>query len=150
MNGECGQDLSPLINPFEHVLGIYSNTCICILCSHSGYVSYDNPVSDYWPEFAQNGKSHVTVRMLLSHQASACRVASTLGHVYSILHIVGEMSKQLNRHLRTYCEENVDQTDFAMCQCNVTKWGDISCVFGTILQLRWHFDGMNSGSYKTS
>jgi CubicO group peptidase (beta-lactamase class C family) len=30
---------------------------------------YDEPVSSYWPEFAQNGKERITVRQLLSHQA---------------------------------------------------------------------------------
>ena len=34
-----------------------------------GWVDYDAPVADYWPEFAQNGKAAVTVRQLLSHEA---------------------------------------------------------------------------------
>lgn len=38
--------------------------------AHSrGLYDYDERVSRYWPEFAQNGKSKVTVRQLLSHQA---------------------------------------------------------------------------------
>ncbi len=42
------------------------------LCAHmladKGLLDYDQKVSHYWPEFAQNGKENVTVRMLLHHQ----------------------------------------------------------------------------------
>lgn len=34
-----------------------------------GWLEYDVPVARYWPEFAQNGKSAVTVRQLLGHEA---------------------------------------------------------------------------------
>jgi len=34
-----------------------------------GLFDYDERVSGYWPEFAQQGKGQVTVRQLLSHQA---------------------------------------------------------------------------------
>src|SRR5688572_3471715 len=34
-----------------------------------GLLDYDRPVAAYWPEFAQNGKAHITVRQLLAHQA---------------------------------------------------------------------------------
>lgn len=34
-----------------------------------GWLDYDEPVSKYWPEFAQNGKEKITVRQLLAHQA---------------------------------------------------------------------------------
>src|ERR1051325_9616438 len=34
-----------------------------------GWLDYDAPVARYWPEFAQNGKEHVTVRQLLGHEA---------------------------------------------------------------------------------
>jgi CubicO group peptidase (beta-lactamase class C family) len=38
--------------------------------AHSrGWLDYDQPVSRYWPEFAQQGKERVTVRQLLAHQA---------------------------------------------------------------------------------
>ena len=38
--------------------------------AHSyGYIDYDEKVSTYWPEFAQNGKEDITVRQLLAHQA---------------------------------------------------------------------------------
>ena len=34
-----------------------------------GWLDYDKPVSDYWPEFARHGKASITVRQLLNHQA---------------------------------------------------------------------------------
>ena len=34
-----------------------------------GWLDYDERVSTYWPEFAQQGKEQVTVRQLLGHQA---------------------------------------------------------------------------------
>ena len=34
-----------------------------------GWIDYDAPVAEYWPEFAQHGKAAVTVRQLLSHEA---------------------------------------------------------------------------------
>jgi len=34
-----------------------------------GWLDYDVPVARYWPEFAQNGKSEITVRQLLGHEA---------------------------------------------------------------------------------
>lgn len=34
-----------------------------------GWLDYDAPVSRYWPEFAQNGKSAITVRQLIGHEA---------------------------------------------------------------------------------
>jgi CubicO group peptidase (beta-lactamase class C family) len=34
-----------------------------------GWIDYDAPVAEYWPEFAQNGKGEITVRQLLSHEA---------------------------------------------------------------------------------
>jgi CubicO group peptidase (beta-lactamase class C family) len=38
--------------------------------AHSrGWLDYDAPVAAYWPEFAQAGKSRITVRQLLAHQA---------------------------------------------------------------------------------
>ena len=38
--------------------------------AHSrGWLDYDERVSHYWPEFAQQGKDSITVRQLLAHQA---------------------------------------------------------------------------------
>ena len=36
--------------------------------AHSrGWLDYEERVSAYWPEFAQQGKERITVRQLLSH-----------------------------------------------------------------------------------
>ena len=43
-----------------------------------GLFDYDERVSAYWPEFAQNGKDDITVRTLLSHQAGLCAIDEPL------------------------------------------------------------------------
>lgn len=43
-------------------------TCIHMLAER-GLLNFDEPVATYWPEFAANGKSEITVGMALSHQA---------------------------------------------------------------------------------
>uniref|UniRef100_A0A915IRF4 Beta-lactamase-related domain-containing protein n=1 Tax=Romanomermis culicivorax TaxID=13658 RepID=A0A915IRF4_ROMCU len=42
--------------------------CLALLVDR-GLVQYEDLVTKYWPEFGKNGKSSVTVRMLVSHQA---------------------------------------------------------------------------------
>ena len=39
-----------------------------ILVSH-GLISYDTPVAEYWPEFAQQDKDQITLAHILSHQS---------------------------------------------------------------------------------
>jgi CubicO group peptidase (beta-lactamase class C family) len=52
---------------------------LCVLiCVDRGQVDLDAPVSSYWPEFADAGKGHVTVRMLLSHRAGLPAVRRSL------------------------------------------------------------------------
>jgi CubicO group peptidase (beta-lactamase class C family) len=53
---------------------VYSATkglsAMTLALAHSrGWLDYDEPVSTYWKEFAQNGKEKITVRQLLAHQA---------------------------------------------------------------------------------
>ena len=43
-------------------------TCVHLL-GQRGLLDVDAPVARYWPEFAANGKQHVTVRHLLTHSA---------------------------------------------------------------------------------
>ncbi|UJR38148.1 hypothetical protein I4U23_030826 [Adineta vaga] len=38
------------------------------LCVDRGWLDYDAPVAQYWPEFAANGKQNITVGELLSHR----------------------------------------------------------------------------------
>jgi CubicO group peptidase (beta-lactamase class C family) len=42
---------------------------VMALAHSRGLLDYDERVSTYWPEFAQQGKGRITVRQLLSHQA---------------------------------------------------------------------------------
>jgi CubicO group peptidase (beta-lactamase class C family) len=43
---------------------------MCLALAHSrGWLDYEAPVCRYWPEFAQQGKQNITVRLLLAHQA---------------------------------------------------------------------------------
>jgi CubicO group peptidase (beta-lactamase class C family) len=45
-------------------------SALAMALAHSrGLFDYDEPVSKYWPEFAQNGKEKITVRQLMAHQA---------------------------------------------------------------------------------
>ena len=53
---------------------VYSTTKglagLAMALAHSrGLYAYDERVSTYWPEFAQQGKERITVRQLLAHQA---------------------------------------------------------------------------------
>jgi len=45
-------------------------SAMVLALAHSrGWLDYDERVCTYWPEFAQAGKEHITVRQLLAHQA---------------------------------------------------------------------------------
>ena len=46
-----------------------ASLCVAVLVDR-GLLDYEMTVASYWPEFAQNGKENITVRMLLNHQAS--------------------------------------------------------------------------------
>jgi len=47
--------------------------------AHSQWLfAYNEPVATYWPEFAQAGKEHITVRQLLSHLAGLCCIDEPL------------------------------------------------------------------------
>jgi CubicO group peptidase (beta-lactamase class C family) len=53
---------------------VYSTTkglaAMTLAIAHSrGWLDYDERVSKYWPEFAQQGKETITVRQLIAHQA---------------------------------------------------------------------------------
>jgi CubicO group peptidase (beta-lactamase class C family) len=64
-----GKDFGP-----DSLAMVYSVTkpaaAFCVhLLADRGRLRLDDPVADHWPEFAQAGKDHVTVRQLLAHQA---------------------------------------------------------------------------------
>ena len=56
-----------LVIPASAIKGLYP-FCVHKLVEQ-GHLEYDEKVSAYWPEFAQNGKEQTTVRHLVSHWA---------------------------------------------------------------------------------
>jgi CubicO group peptidase (beta-lactamase class C family) len=67
----------------DTLANVYSTTKgITALCAHQlverGQLDLDAPVARYWPEFAQNGKAEIPVRMLLSHRAGLPAIAKPL------------------------------------------------------------------------
>ena len=59
-------DGNTLFTSFSISKGITS-TCIHILADR-GLLDYDDPISDYWPEFAARGKEKATIRHALTHR----------------------------------------------------------------------------------
>jgi CubicO group peptidase (beta-lactamase class C family) len=62
---------------------------LCVhLLAERGLLSLDKPVSEYWPEYGQNGKQDVTVRQVLQHRSGAPMMRrgmrSLLGEVWAI------------------------------------------------------------------
>lgn len=63
----------------------------------AGLIDYDQPVAEYWPEFAQNRKSSVTVRHLLSHSAGLHRLRTVIDDATEMLdwdHMVDALARQ--------------------------------------------------------
>jgi CubicO group peptidase (beta-lactamase class C family) len=52
-------------------------TLIHIL-AHRGLLQYDDPIAQYWPEFAANGKGNITVRHALSHTAGLANLPNRM------------------------------------------------------------------------
>ena len=52
---------------------------ILMAIMHSqGRLQYDEPVSAYWPEFAANGKEHITVADVLRHEAGLYKLSGPI------------------------------------------------------------------------
>ena len=49
-----------------------------------GLLEYDDKVSTYWPEFAQNGKSEITIRQLLCHEAGLYKISDMIEGIEEI------------------------------------------------------------------
>jgi CubicO group peptidase (beta-lactamase class C family) len=70
------------------------------LCAHllhaRGLLDYEEPVSHYWPEFAQAGKSKIPVRWVLNHQAGLPAISTRLkpGDLYDWSRITGLLAAQ--------------------------------------------------------
>jgi CubicO group peptidase (beta-lactamase class C family) len=48
-------------------------------------INYDAPVASYWPEFAQAGKAHITVRQILCHEAGLYGIRRRIEHAARML-----------------------------------------------------------------
>jgi len=61
-----------------------------------GWIDYDAPVAEYWPEFAQNGKAAITVRQLLSHEAGLVWIDEPLQfeHLRDLDYVARALAKQ--------------------------------------------------------
>jgi CubicO group peptidase (beta-lactamase class C family) len=56
----------------DTIVNVYSTTKIMtvlctLMCVDRGLLNFDDPVSKYWPEFADNGKENILIRHILSH-----------------------------------------------------------------------------------
>lgn len=47
-------------------------------------LNYDTPIADYWHEFAQNHKQHITLRDVLSHEAGLFDITSVTDNAYDV------------------------------------------------------------------
>lgn len=63
-----------VVNIWSTTKGVQA-TCFAMAIDR-GLARYDQPVADFWPEFAANGKEKITIGMLLSHQAGVCGFTS--------------------------------------------------------------------------
>jgi CubicO group peptidase (beta-lactamase class C family) len=59
-----------MVNMFSTTKGVAA--LAVALAVSRGLLGYDDKVAAHWPEFAQAGKTDVTVRQLLGHQAGLC------------------------------------------------------------------------------
>ena len=59
-----------VVNVWSTTKGVHA-ACYA-MAADRGLFSYDQPVADFWPEFAAEGKAAVTIGQLLSHQAGLC------------------------------------------------------------------------------
>ncbi len=58
-------------------------TCVHMALERAG-LSYDTPVADVWPEFAQAGKAAVTIRQALCHEAGIPQIRDEIADVWAM------------------------------------------------------------------
>ena len=83
-----------LVNVFSTTKGM---AAICLLqLVEKELLDLDTPVSEYWPEFSQNGKEKIPVRYLLCHRSGLCGVREPLepGSFTNWELICSELAKQ--------------------------------------------------------
>ena len=57
----------------EHMTNVMSNSktisaIIFAFLAEQGLINYNDPISKYWPEFAQNGKENLTIADMQRHE----------------------------------------------------------------------------------
>jgi CubicO group peptidase (beta-lactamase class C family) len=69
---------------------------LALTLTQEGRLDLDAPVARYWPEFAQAGKSTITIRQLLTHQSglSAIRATLTTDDVLDWATVIGHLERQ--------------------------------------------------------
>jgi CubicO group peptidase (beta-lactamase class C family) len=55
------------------------------ICVDRGLLDYDDPVAEYWPEFAAGGKGAITVRQVLCHEAGLYHVRALVDRAERML-----------------------------------------------------------------
>ncbi|GAA4169917.1 serine hydrolase domain-containing protein [Gryllotalpicola koreensis] len=71
------------------------------LLAHLGRLDLDAPIADYWPEYAMNGKSSVTVRHVLTHRSGMpYSTGSALGDALRMADWQASVRAAENAHLR--------------------------------------------------
>ena len=85
----------------DTIANVYSSTkgiaaAAAAMLVDRGQLDVERPVVDYWPEFGQAGKSEITVRDLLTHEAGLAGVDEELpdGAVLDWDHMIGALERQ--------------------------------------------------------
>ena len=83
-----------IVNVFSSTKGV---AAICLLqLVEKGLIDLDQPVANYWPEFAANGKESIPVRYLMCHKSGLCGVREPLEPgAFADWHLIcAELAKQ--------------------------------------------------------
>lgn len=78
--GSFAQDT--LAVSFSTTKGVVT-ACVHMALERAG-VSYDTPVADVWPEFAQAGKAGITIRHVLCHEAGIPQIRDEVADVWAM------------------------------------------------------------------
>lgn len=84
MENQVGREVSETLAGYgpDSLQQVFSSTkncmALCIsICVDRGLLSYGDTVAQHWPEFAQQGKVHITVADVLRHEAGLVRFHRT-------------------------------------------------------------------------
>jgi len=55
------------------------------MCVDRGLIDYDDPVREYWPEFAHGGKAEITLRHVMCHEAGLYQIRRMVDHAERML-----------------------------------------------------------------